>query len=279
MVLPAACDWKVKLPEMVDNKERHFYLMEMPHIKDSERGGKRWLEEISCLKNYLEKYTGKRFKRKDFLRSIEKYMIAWREFGWVLEMRRKGLISGTWSLVLTNAFMLDDVESWTKNLKKLRKNYDLPPQNERPKIFLAGSPFCFPNLKISEIIEQTGMFMVGDSLCTSEMLFGSVIYNDVSEYGLLRAVAERYQFLCKCPVFVRDERKIMNILHIMKEYNVKGLIYHLLKGCHPFSVEALYFEKLVKESGLRFLKIETDYSQQDKENILIRLEAFKETLY
>jgi benzoyl-CoA reductase/2-hydroxyglutaryl-CoA dehydratase subunit BcrC/BadD/HgdB len=43
-------------------------------------------------------------------------------------------------------------------------------------------------------------------------------------------------------------------------------------------MESFYFEKTVKKKDFRLLKIETDFSKEDKQNILTRLEAFKETL-
>lgn len=69
-----------------------------------------------------------------------------------------------------------------------------------------------------------------------------------------------------------------SIINTMQNYGIKGMVYHVLKGCHPYDMESFYFEKAVKEKGIRFLKIETDFSKEDKQNILTRLEAFRETL-
>lgn len=274
-VLPTACYWKMKIFEMAEVKKNNLYFMDIPHIEDSERGMRRWLEEVYGLKKYLQIHTGIKLKKQELINSINKYMIAWREFQRLLTLRRDGLIPAIWGLIIANAFMVDDVERWSKNLKDMLDSYCPETEDSNPKVFLVGSPIFFHNPKILEAIEEAGIYVAGDSLCTSEMLFGSIVYDDSSEYGLLRAISERHQFLCKCPVFARDGRKIINIVDMMKQHNIKGLIYYVLKGCHPFDLENLYFEKIVKESGLHFLKIESDYSHLDRENILARLEAFR----
>lgn len=279
VIVPTTCDWNAKLPEMIGDKGKLIHIMELPHIKESERGQKRWLEEIYELKRVLQRHVGRQLDRKQLLISINKYMKAWEVFGQLIEFRRKRFISGTWSIILANAFMIDNVESWTESVKIVLKNYGKPKENDNPSVFLAGSPVFFPNLKIPELIEEAGMFIAADELCTSERIMPGVpAYDDVSEYGLLKALAGGYQLPCSCPTFTDNDRRVKNILTTLHTHNIKGVIYHLLKGCHPYDIESFYFEKVIKENGFRFLKVETDYSGQDRQNILARLEAFRETL-
>lgn len=279
VIVPTTCDWNAKLPELLGAKGKLIHIMELPHIKESERGQKRWLEEIYELKRVLQRHVGRPLDRKQLLISISKYMQAWAVFGQLLEFRRKRLISGTWGIILANAFMLDNVESWTERVKAVLKNCGQPEENDNPNVLLAGSPVFFPNLKIPELIEEAGMFIAADELCTSERIMAGVpAFDDVSEYGLLKALAGGYQLPCSCPTFTDNDRRVKNILTTLHAHNIKGVIYHLLKGCHPYDIESFHFEKVIKENGFRFLKVETDYSGQDRQNILARLEAFRETL-
>lgn len=279
IVAPTTCDWNTKLPEMTGDKGKSVYIMELPHIKESERGQKRWLEEIYDLKRVLERRTGRQFNNKQLQVSIDKYMRAWDVFGQIIELRRKRLISGAWSIVLANAFMIDDVESWTEKARDVLKNYSKPKPSNDPGVFLAGSPVFFPYLKVPELIEEAGMFISADELCTSERIMsGAPVCDDYSEYGLLKALAERSHLSCSCPTYVDNDRRVKNILTTMRECNIKGVVYHLLKGCHPYDIESFNFEKMIKENGFHFIKIETDYSREDRQSILARLEAFRETL-
>jgi len=280
IVIPTTCDWNVKLPELIGKRANSIHIMELPHLKESERGRQRWLEEVYELKRALEKHAGHRLNHRQLCSSIDKYLRAWQALGRLIELRRERAISGTWSIVLANAFMLDNIESWTEKVELVLKNYHRPKKKDKPDVFLAGSPVSFPYLKISELIEETGMFIAADELCTSERnLTGAPVYDDPSEYGLLKALAERYQLSCSCPTFTDNERRVKNILEIMRTHKIKGVVYHILKGCHPYDLESLHFEKTIKENGFHFIKIETDYSKEDRQNILTRLEAFRETLY
>ena len=106
----------------------------------------------------------------------------------------------------------------------------------------------------------------------------SVVYDEVTEYSLLRALADRSFLSCKCPVYSDNDRRLNNMINTMRINNIRGIIYHSLKGCHPYEADSFYFEKRLKDEGFRFLKIETDFSKEDRPNILTRLEAFRETL-
>jgi len=211
-------------------------------------------------------------------RALKKYAVANDVFMLFIDLRRKGLISGVWSMIITNAFMLDDVELWAKAVEEINENCKNSEATKSPSIFLAGSPLFFPNLKMMELIESSGMHIAVDNLCTSERLLNDVAYDDASDYGVLRALAESRQFSCECPAFLNNGLKVKNMIYTMRQHNIKGVIYHVLKGCHSCDLESFSFERELKENGCRFLRIETDYSYQDRENSLIRLEAFKETL-
>lgn len=280
IILPNTCSARLKTLEMAKHKSNKFYVMEVPYNKESEKNKKRWLEEVYALKRYLEEYANKSSGFLEILNSINKYSNAWKAFECLLDLRRNGLISGTWIFIVANAFMLDNIESWITKVNKLVRNYNALPQTKKPKILLVGSPLFFPNLKIAELIEKAGMFIAADDLCSSERLFRSVVYKDASEYGLISAVADRYLLPCKCPVFSDTEQKVRNMLATMQNYNydIKGVIFHVLKGCQLFDIESYRVEKLIKENGFYFLKIETDYSTEDTGNIMARLESFKAML-
>ena len=172
------------------------------------------------------------------------------------------------------------MEVWSGQVNRtIEKLHRQQKQENSSRIFVAGSPIIFPNLKLLQLIEQAGMSITADDICSSERIMpGGIIYNDTSEYGMLRAIAERYHKACVCPTFADNSRRVNNIISTAKEYNIKGVIFNLLKGCHPYDIEAITIERKLKEHGLKFIKIETDYGKEDSQNILTRLEAFKQTL-
>jgi benzoyl-CoA reductase/2-hydroxyglutaryl-CoA dehydratase subunit BcrC/BadD/HgdB len=156
----------------------------------------------------------------------------------------------------------------------------VPPEAPRPDgVYLTGAPVYFPNFKVLHLMEEAGLKCLGDDLCSSERLFPRhVEVSDSSAEGLLAALAEAYHRGCLCPVFSESERRAALIREAADQAPVRGVVFHLLKGCHPYELDSFALEGKVTGWGLKFLKIETDYSTEDTRNLLTRLEAFRPTL-
>ncbi len=279
-VVPTSCDWVVKYPEMAGQDDREVHYLELPHLRQAEKGQQRWLQEIYGQVSFLEGKTGKKLKRQDLLASVKTFMRAWQAIRDLIELKRRHLVSGISFLAVANSFMLDAVEPWTSNVRQLVDDAaPRAPKPTKPGIFLAGSPIVFPNYKLPHLIEEAGMHVCADDLCTSErVLPGAVCYDDPSMHGLLRALAERYHRGCICPTFADNERRVNNIINTCRQHGIQGVVYHVLKGCHPCDQESFAVEKELKRHGYKFLRVETDYLKEDSQNILTRLEAFGEIL-
>ncbi len=149
------------------------------------------------------------------------------------------------------------------------------PKKTNKAVFLAGSPIIFPNFKLLHLVEDAGMNVCADDLCSSErVLPGAVRFDDPSWHGLIRALAERYHRGCTCPTFADNDRRVNSILHTCSRFDIRHVVYHVLKGCHPCDMESFIIEKRLANEGYKFLRIETDYAKEDSRNILTRLEAF-----
>lgn len=58
-----------------------------------------------------------------------------------------------------------------------------------------------------------------------------------------------------------------------------GVIYHVLKGQIEYDFELNRLENIFSELEIPFIRLETDYSPQDVEQLRIRVEAFAEILF
>ena len=278
-VLPTTCDWIVKLPQMlcVDNPlfARCFHRLELPHLKDGDAPRERWLAEVFSLKKFLEKTSGMKIGRKRLAASIAVYNRAWEALTRLEERRRVGDVPFVWFLVIANSFFLDAPERWTDAvnalLPALRKS-----ENRGGRVFFAGSPVFFPNFKIPMLLEEAGLTVTGDDLCSSGRVFpGGVKAEDSSEYEMVAALAGRYHEGCLCPTFADNDRRINSIL--VNAGNFEGVVFHVLKGCHPYDIESCLLEEPITRRGLKFLRLETDYTAEDGRNLLTRIEAFRQT--
>ena len=59
---------------------------------------------------------------------------------------------------------------------------------------------------------------------------------------------------------------------------IDGIVYHVLKGQIEYDFELPRVEEIAAEYGVPVFRLETDYQQQDVEQLRIRMEAFSEML-
>lgn len=280
LVIPSACDWTVKLPEMImDAPDGRLHIMDLPHFRGRESSRERWFEETLALKRTLEKRSGSRIAAKTLRNSVAKYAEAWSVLNELAGLRYRSKLSGLWFIVLANAFLIDDAEVWTESACAAVKELEKAAESDAPPVLLTGSPVFFPNLKVPRLIEQSGMRIASDELCSSgRILSGLPVSCDTSMEGQLRALSERHLLACHCPTFSDNDRRIPSIIDEMKRHGIRGAVCHILKGCHPYDIESVRLERAVRDAGLHFIKIETDYSKEDVGSIRVRLEAFKDAI-
>ena len=135
-----------------------------------------------------------------------------------------------------------------------------------PRVLLTGSSVVFPNWKIPNLIEGSGGALVCDELCTSNRYLNDMVAID--EKGMtdmIHAIADRYLLPCSCPVFSDMLDRKSRLLTMIEDYKIEGVVYHVLKGCHPYDVELRSIENEFSKRGISQLKIETDYSPEDAE--------------
>ena len=75
-------------------------------------------------------------------------------------------------------------------------------------------------------------------------------------------------------------RRVLALYLMEKVRNAKaeGIIYHVLRGCTPYDFELPMIEKVAREYDIPLLRIETDFSSEDVEQVKIRFEAFVEMI-
>ena len=277
-VIPTTCDWVVKFSELTGMDETGNFHMELPHIRENETSSQRWLEEVYALKKWLEQISGKTISKKDLINSISIFLKAYDILSKLIEVRRQHKVPSVHFAIITNSLVYDDINKWITHVDRYIAGLNTTPK-DRISVFLAGSPILFPNYKLLKLMEDAGMSVIADDLCSMERVFpGATCYEDRSEYGLMRALAERNHKACICPTFADNQSRVNSMLNVLIKENIKGIVFHVLKGCHPYDIESVIVENKLKALGYRFLKIETDYVKEDEQNIVTRLEAFRETL-
>ena len=65
---------------------------------------------------------------------------------------------------------------------------------------------------------------------------------------------------------------------MVRDYRVEGVIYHVLRGCLVYDYEYRLVEEELEGMGIPVIRLESDYTDQDVEQLRIRSEAFVETI-
>lgn len=287
VVIPATCDWKVKLGEII-SEFVPVMMLDLPRIKNLENSRLFWYREILRLKKKLKKITKKRITRKRLRSAAAIVHGAQIEFNRFRKIRQKDIhvISGRDAIAVMNAYFFDDARTWTAAMahlndaleKRIAERIRVTPESA-PRILLTGSPVVFPNWKIPELIESTGGALVCDELCTSNRYLSDMFAMDEMLAGdILHGLADRYLLPCTCPIFSDTSDRRNRLLQMIEDYKVEGVVHHILKGCHPYDVELGGIESELNKISISQLKIETDYNPEDTEQIRTRMEAFIETL-
>lgn len=135
-----------------------------------------------------------------------------------------------------------------------------------------------PNWKLPMIVEKAGAVIVGEESCVGER--GT--RNRVDDSGdtldaLMEAIVDRY-FKVDCAIFTPNPDRLDHIETMAREYKADGVIHFGLQFCQPYLMESLPVEKALKEKGIPVLRVETDYSSEDVQQLQTRVEAFLELL-
>jgi len=144
---------------------------------------------------------------------------------------------------------------------------------------LAGSPIMWPNWKIPNLVEESDGLIIMDELCSStRLLQDPVVIDEGSMSSMVKAIAERYLYPCTCPCFTPNDERITRLNNHIEEFDLDGVLFHVLRGCHLNNLEASRIDKELRAHQISMLKLETEYDEGDVEQIRTRVEAFLEMI-
>ena len=81
-----------------------------------------------------------------------------------------------------------------------------------------------------------------------------------------------------CACFTPNTGRIDDLLRMVKEYKIDGVIDCSLKFCCLYDTEKYSVSRALKEAGIPVMGIETDYTDQDAQQLRTRIGAFIEML-
>ena len=284
IVLPASCDAKRKLAEVLSDYAPTFVL-NLPPEQDAHRYRRFATDEMARLADFLSDRLGKRLSRRRLREEIERsrrVTALVRELQSVRAQKPAAMSVRDLFVIIQAAFAGVDTEEWLAQagpvLEELRA-FEPERRRLRPRLVLTGAPMIWPNFKPLNIIEECGADVVADTLCSgAQSYYDPVAYDETGRRALLRALAMRYIFASVCPCFISQGRRIARVLELVDEFHADGVVNYALRLCQLFDMESYRLGRILKEQRVPFANMRTDYSLEDTEQLRVRLEAFLETL-
>lgn len=285
VISPGTCDAKTKLGEILEDY-LPVWMMDVPHAKDKPQSKSFWIGEVTELKRKLEKFSGEKVSRKSLRSAIELVSRAQKAFCRLHEARKAKVpvITGRDAMLVTQALFNDDIKRWTEKTGELCNELDEHAaikqgvcDPDAPRIMLVGSPIIWPNWKLPNLIEEGGAIVVCDELCSGvRSLYDPVRVDEWTMDDMLVAIGERYLLPSTCPCFTPNNNRANLLLQMAEDFKVQGVIYHILRGCHTYSIEFMRIKRVLERRNIPILRLETEHSQEDVGQIKTRIEAFLE---
>jgi benzoyl-CoA reductase/2-hydroxyglutaryl-CoA dehydratase subunit BcrC/BadD/HgdB len=151
--------------------------------------------------------------------------------------------------------------------------------DRRPRIFLAGSIIAPGDGKIVGLIQEMGGRIVVDDLCTGQRFFRAVSVAAPTIDAIADAYLERIPCASlPCLLPMEEDRRFTEMMQLIEEYQVEGMVYHTLRFCDPFTFKANATKNFLQEQ-IPFLELHTEYSPSDVEAIRTRVESFIDLIY
>ncbi len=284
VIAETTCDGKKKMFELAA-EVKPLHVMDLPQLPDEAEALPNWTAMIRKLQRFLETTFQRTVtdeaiesaiqqtnRRNSMMRKIYDYaamhppVISWEE------MYDVGF------LALPATF--DKVEPvLTDVLKKLEKRVaeGVHFGNEKsPRVLVSGCPVGGDALKIFKIIEKCGGLVVAPDSCTGMKAFEGRIEENSDDP--VRALAQQY-LKVPCSCMTPNDGRFAALSNMIERFKPDVVIDFVLTACHSYNVESFRVGRHVNEQhNLPYLKIETDYSNNDEGQIRTKIEALFEMI-
>ncbi len=276
------CDGKKKMFELAA-EVKPMHVMDLPQLPDEEEALNNWTVMIRKLQRFLEDTLRRSASDQDIETSIQKTnrknrmmtklfdfaaihppVISWQEMYDV----------GFLALPSTGDEMIPILETLLDKLEKRVARGEHYGTADSPRVMVTGCPVGGDALKIFKIIEASGGIVVAPDACTGIKAFAGEIEENTSDP--IRAMAKRYlEIPCAC--MTPNDRRLESVSEMIEQFRPDAVVDFVLTACHSYNVESYKVGRHVSEKhGLPYLKIESDYSDNDEGQIRTKIEALFE---
>jgi benzoyl-CoA reductase/2-hydroxyglutaryl-CoA dehydratase subunit BcrC/BadD/HgdB len=279
VIAETTCDGKKKMFELISHIKPMF-VMDLPQLPDEKEAKINWTVMIRKLQSFLETSFGRKIRDVDVEAEIKdanrKFDMMNRIFDYTKHQPPVISWSELYDLTfLAQAANFSDIapllEETIKKLEQRVADGVFFGDVNSPRVLVTGCPVGGDANKIFRIIEELGGNIVVLDSCTGMKAFMEKTAEDTADpYA---ALAERYlRIPCSC--MTPNSRRLEELDKMIERFKPDAIIEVVLHACHSYNVESHKIREHAKNKhGLPYLKVETDFSAGDIEQIRTRVEA------
>lgn len=277
-VLPQVCDttqhmcdiWRINFPD------RYVESILLPRQVNRE-SARYWVrEETERLISSLSEWSKKNVTDADLKESIKVHNENKRLLKELYDIKRKApaTLSNKELFSLIKLSMQVDKKEMNQTLKKIRESLKIREGNGYLPVILTGIT-CDP-LEIYDLFDEIKLNVVMDTLVTGTRYLDGVI--DESVAPIEGITARHFKRGFYSPIHDDVFRNAEELKGLYKKYGAKAIIYVHIEFCESEEYDLPDLKKAIKNEGIPFHTLETEYQTLSLSHVRTRLQAFFESL-
>ncbi len=263
---------------IIDRKPQH--ILELTQKVNEEDAFVHWKKEVGKLKDALEIQFSRSISDEDLENAIHSMNFERRLLRNALELgkRKPSIVTG---LELANLrYRISGLQEHHTMLREFTNRIEArmePVCSETaPRILLTGCPMSHGTLKVIEIIEECGGVVAVQETCSGWKPLDTLTEENTG--NPLEAIARKH-FGIPCSCMTPNTGRLELIGRLADEFRIDAVVDLVWHACLTYSVESWQVEKHVREKlGKSYLKVETDYSESDRERLSVRIQTLLEMI-
>ncbi len=286
LVGETTCDGKKKVFELLADR-KPLHVMRLPTSADHPDALASWQRELHRLAGFLQSISGVAPATEALAQEIRLSNETRTLLQRAVAVFREDTPPLTWSdmLVVLSArdFLVDRAE-YTQRLRKLIATMEAlgggsnggsgAAARRSPRILITGTPMAPETAKVMRLTEQVGGLVVCHDACSGIKPFARLVPELADPFEALA----RFTLDIPCACMSPNPGRLELLRREVESYRVDGVIDAVWQGCHTFNVESELVKRTCAGLGVRYLKLETDYSEADVGQLETRIEAFIESI-
>jgi benzoyl-CoA reductase/2-hydroxyglutaryl-CoA dehydratase subunit BcrC/BadD/HgdB len=283
VLLPIVSDSTRKLAYLLRREGIKVHTIDIPPVKN-ESALPKYERQLELCVEALSSHTKKRLTQRALRRAAGLVAQAHDEMRRFLQLTEEhpSLLSDSWCMLICfSYYCAGDLAQWTETLARLndriKASHTCKPNRTNGSVLLMGSPIYFPNYKIPFLLQDVGLHISAHMDYTMQKARTALTIEETVNITMSDLVKRFYQADCSGS-YAKNEQLQAAASELLDSHRIDGVVYCVLKGQIEYDFELERLESQCEQRNIPVFRLETDYNQQDVEQLRIRMEAFSEML-